>query len=48
MCSGIVFFKSGVTSWGLPWEWTFGSPIELKAPDGHTLLLTDFHTLEPE
>ena len=48
MSSGIVFSKSGVTSWGLPWKWTFGSPIELKAQDGHTLLLTDFHTLEPE
>ena len=45
---GVVFTSSGITSWGDTWEWLFGGCIELKAPDGHTLLVTDLHTLESD
>lgn len=44
----ILFAKSGVTSWGYSWEWTFDGGVELKAPDGHTLLVTDLRTQVPE
>ena len=40
----VIFSASGVTSWGYTWEWTFDGGVELKAPDGHTLLVTDLHT----
>ncbi len=43
-----LFAKSGVTSWGYEWEWTFDGGVELKAPDGHTLMVTDLHTQVPE
>ena len=42
----VVFSASGITSWGDTWEWTFDGGVELKAPDGHTLLVTDLHTLD--
>ena len=45
---GVVFTTSGITSWGDTWEWIFDSGVELKAPDGHTLLVTDLHTQVPE
>lgn len=45
---GVIFTSCGVTSWGDTWEWTFDSGVELKAPDGHTLLITDLHTQVPE
>ena len=48
MKKDIAFSMSGVTSWGCPWNWKFGSPIKLKDADGRLLLTTDFHTLEPE
>ena len=44
----ILFTKSGVTSWGYVWEWTFDDGVELKAPDGYTLMVTDLHTQVPE
>ena len=44
----VTFSQSGITSWGYAWEWTFDSGVELKAPDGHTLLVTDLHTQVPE
>ena len=44
----IVFSTSGVMSCGYSWEWTFDGGVELKAPDGHTLLVTDLHTQVPE
>lgn len=40
----ILFTKSGVTSWGCAWEWSFGGGVELKAPDGHTLMVTNLNT----
>lgn len=39
----IVFSASGITSWGDTWEWTFYGGVTLKAPDGHTLLVTDLN-----
>ena len=44
----VAFSQSGVTSWGYAWEWTFNGGVELKAPDGHTLIVTDLHTQVPE
>ena len=44
----VVFSSSGITSWGDTWEWTFDGGVELKAPDGHTLLVTDLHTQIPD
>ena len=39
----ILFTKSGVTSWGYAWEWAFDDGVELKAPDGHTVMVTGLH-----
>ncbi len=47
-CEIAVFSHSGVTSWGDTWEWVFDSGVELKASDGHTLLVTDLHTQLPD
>ena len=44
----VIFSQSGITSWGDTWEWTFDGGVELKAPDGHTLLVTDLHTQIPD
>ena len=44
----VIFSSSGTTSWGDTWEWTFDGGVELKAPDGHTLLVTDLHTQVPD
>ena len=43
-CDDVVFSQSGVTSWGYAWEWTFDGGVELKAPYGHTLMVTDLNT----
>ena len=47
-CKKVVFSSSGITSWGDTWEWTFEGGVELKALDGHTLLVTDLHTQVPD
>lgn len=44
----VVFSKNGVTSWGYSWAWVLGGGVELKAPDGHALMNTDLHTLDPD
>ena len=44
----VVVSLNGVTSWGYAWEWTFDGGVELKAPDGHTLMVTDLNTRIPE
>ena len=46
--TNVVFSSSGITSWGDTWEWTFDGGVELKAPDGHTLMVTDLNTRIPE
>lgn len=33
---------------GYAWEWTFGGGIEIKAPDGYTLMVTELNTPVPE
>ena len=46
--TNVVFSSSGITSWGDTWEWTFDGGVELKATDGHTLLVTDLNTQIPD